>query len=63
MNIIEIVVTPKGQTHVGTKGIADAECWQAIRFLEEALGKRIDKQLTAEFYSNVSTREHNQQRT
>ena len=40
MKIIEIVVSPAGQTQVETKGFAGAECRQASEFLEQALGRR-----------------------
>ena len=38
--VIEIIVSPQGETRVETKGFAGNECQQASRFLEEALGKR-----------------------
>ena len=37
MTIIEIVVSPKGETRVETEGFAGSECQQASRFVEEAL--------------------------
>ena len=49
--IIEIVISPNGQTRVETKDFAGSECREASRFVEEALGKRVDEQLTAEFYA------------
>lgn len=48
--IIEIVVSPTGQTRVETKGFAGAECQAASRFLEQALGQCTGEQLTSEFY-------------
>ena len=63
MKIIEIVISPNGQTRVETKGFAGAECRDASKFIEQALGKQTGEQLTAEFHSGVSTREQNQQRT
>src|SRR6266850_1284097 len=35
--IIEVVVSPTGETTVQTKGYAGSDCLQASRFLEEAL--------------------------
>ena len=50
MKIIEITINPKGEAHVQTKGFAGADCQQASRFLEQALGQRKQEQLTAEFH-------------
>ena len=50
MKTIEILVTPTGQTTVETKGFAGAECRDAGRFIERALGKTSKERLTAEFY-------------
>lgn len=50
---IEILVSPKGETTVQTKGFAGQTCRDASRFLEEALGNRTDETLTAEFYSGT----------
>lgn len=47
---IEILVNPKGETTVTTKGFSGAACRDASRALEEALGQRIDERLTAEFH-------------
>lgn len=51
MKIIEITVTPNGKTTVETKGFAGAECQQASRLIEQALGQRSNEKLTDEFYS------------
>ena len=50
IKIIEIVVSPTGQTDVQTKGFASGECREASKFLEEALGQRVSESLTAEFH-------------
>jgi hypothetical protein len=47
---IEITVDPRGGTKVETKGFSGAECREASRFVEQALGARASEQLTAEFY-------------
>ena len=47
--IIEVVVSPQGETRLETKGFAGAGCQLASRFLEEALGVRQGEQLTHEF--------------
>ncbi|WP_417730845.1 DUF2997 domain-containing protein [Rosistilla oblonga] len=59
---IEIVVTPTGQTQVQTKGFTGSECRQASRFIEQALGKRTDEELTAEFHQQASQQQSYQQR-
>jgi hypothetical protein len=50
MKIIEIVVSPKGETQIETKGFTGSECREASRFLEQALGKNVHEQLTSEFH-------------
>jgi hypothetical protein len=53
--IIEVIVSPKGETKIETKGFVGNECRQASRFMEEALGARASEKLTAEFYQKQST--------
>lgn len=55
--IIEIVVSPTGEPRVETKGFAGAECLEASRFVEEALGQKSTDEKTAEFHSTESVRE------
>lgn len=50
LKLIEIIVSPTGQTDVQTKGFAGGECREASKFLEEALGQRVNETLTAEFH-------------
>ena len=50
MRIIEVTVSPKGETTVQTKGYAGADCLEASKWLEQALGVKINDQKTAEFY-------------
>ncbi len=52
--VIEVVVSPKGETKIETKGFFGGECRQASRFMEEALGVRASEKLTAEFYQQQS---------
>jgi len=49
--VIELTITPDGQTRVETKGFHGSECREASRLIEQALGRRTAEQLTAEFYS------------
>ena len=51
--IIEVVVSPSGQTTVQTKGYAGADCLQASRFLEQALGVVAADHMTTEFYQQT----------
>ena len=62
MKTIEILIDPKGETRLQTKGFAGSSCRDASRFIEQALGKRISEQLTAEFHQAQSVQETNQQR-
>ena len=62
MKIIEIVVSPNGQTQIETKGFTGSECRDASRFVEQALGKRTGEQLTAEFYEEASSQTQLEQR-
>ena len=62
--VIEVIVAKDGSTRVETKGFAGAECQQASRFLETALGRRLEERLTAEFYEARSQQnDHLQQET
>ncbi len=59
---IEIVVSPTGETKVETKGFAGAECRDASRFIERALGESTGEILTTEFHQRQSTKAEQQQR-
>jgi len=61
--IIEIIVSPTGETKIETKGFSGAECRDASKFIEEALGKCTNEKLTGEFYAENSVRQQNQQGT
>ena len=54
MKTIEIIVSPKGETTVTTKGFAGSSCREASKFLEQALGQRTGERLTNEFYAQQS---------
>ena len=53
--IIEVTVSPKGETSIQTKGYAGADCLQASKFLEQALGVVAKENKTGEFYSSTQT--------
>jgi hypothetical protein len=50
--IIEIIVSPKGETRLETKGFSGEECKEASKFVEDALGVAAGEQMTAEFHSS-----------
>ena len=53
MKTIEIIVSPKGETTVTTKGFAGSSCRDASKFVEQALGQRTGERLTGEFYQQA----------
>ena len=53
MRTIEIIVSPKGETSVQTKGFAGSSCREASKFIEQALGQHTSEQLTAEFHQQA----------
>ena len=55
--IIEVIVAPDGSSKIETKGFAGATCRDASRFIEQALGQRVDEQLTAEFHQIQPTQQ------
>ena len=60
---IEIIVSPNGNTTVMTKGFAGQSCRDASKFIEQALGQRVDEQLTSEFHQAQSVTQQQQQRS
>jgi len=52
--VIRVIVGPRGETRVETKGFSGGECREASRFLEQALGQPASEQLTPEFYQAQS---------
>ena len=59
--VIEVIVSPTGETKVETKGFAGAECCDASRFIEVALGQITSEQLTAEYHIRESSQEQQRQ--
>ena len=51
--IIEIIVSPKGETKLESKGFAGGSCQDATRAFEAALGKTTGESLTSEYYTEV----------
>ena len=61
VRIIEVTVSPQGETTVQTKGFVGAECLQASRWLEQALGIATGDVKTAEFYQQAVAEQQAQQ--
>ena len=61
MKTIEIIISTKGETSVQTKGFAGSSCRDASRFIEQALGQRLDEQLTAEFHQAIDVQQGQRQ--
>ena len=53
--IIEVTISPSGETSVQTKGYTGGACIQASQFLEQALGATTVDRKTAEFYEGQSS--------
>ena len=50
--VIEITISPTGETKVETKGFTGSECRDASKFMEQALGQRTSEQLSGEYYQD-----------
>ena len=53
MKVLEIIVSPKGETSIETKGFAGESCRDASKFIEEALGQPTNERLTGDFYQTL----------
>ncbi len=58
---IEIIVSPKGETTVTTRGFAGSSCRDASKFLEDTLGQRAGETLTGEFHQTEQTQQSQHQ--
>ena len=56
--VIEVIVSPTGETTVQTKGFTGGDCLQASKFLEQALGSKTAEQKTPEFYQSAQAEQH-----
>jgi hypothetical protein len=56
--IIEVIVSPQGETTLQTKGYTGSDCLQASKFIEQALGVVTHDQKTAEFYQTENAQQH-----
>jgi hypothetical protein len=59
--VIEVTVSPTGETTVQNKGYAGTDCLQASKFLEQALGVKTNEGLTSEFYEGLTQKLEAQQ--
>ena len=50
--IIEIIVSPQGETTVQTKGFTGADCLQASKWIEQALGIATTDNKSPEFFAS-----------
>ncbi len=50
--VIEVIVSPAGDTKIETKGFTGKNCRQASAALEQALGIKATERLTTEFYQS-----------
>jgi len=61
--IIEVTVSPTGETTIQTKGYTGGDCLQASRFLEQALGVVSADHRTSEFYQTTPAEQCQQTQT
>ena len=59
--VIEIVVNPRGEATVQTRGFTGGECREASKFVEQALGQKTAETLTAEYYQGQQAGQHLEQ--
>jgi Protein of unknown function (DUF2997). len=59
---IEVLISPKGEIKIQTKGFAGSSCQAASKFLEDALGAKLSDQPTAELYQTQPTTQQIQQK-
>lgn len=55
--IIEVTVSPTGETTIQTRGFAGGDCLQASKFLEQALGVAATDHKTAEYFQGQQTQQ------
>lgn len=54
MKVIELTVSPDGETRLETNGFQGSVCREASRFLESALGASMSETLKEEFHATES---------
>jgi Protein of unknown function (DUF2997) len=58
LKIIEVIVSPTGETRVETKGFTGNSCRDASKFIEQALGTPASETLKAEFHQAQTNSTH-----
>ena len=62
MKTIEIIISPKGETTLQTRGFAGTSCRDASKFIEQALGQQTGERLTTEFHqAETASHVHSQE--
>ena len=59
--VIEVIVSPKGEVTIQTRGYAGSDCVQASKFLEQALGVTTADHKTADYYQTQTAQQQVQQ--
>ncbi len=59
--VIEVTVSPQGETTIQTKGYSGTDCLKATKFLEQALGVTIGDRKTTEYHQTVPVQQQVQQ--
>ena len=57
--VIEITISPTGESRIETKGFRGSACQQASKFIERALGKKTGETLTAAFIATAESESQN----
>ena len=55
--IIQVTVSPKGETKIETTGFTGSSCQEASRALEKALGAKTSETLTGDYYATTNEQE------
>jgi hypothetical protein len=50
---IDIIIHPNGRVEVRVEGVKGEECTALTKALEEALGNKVDRELTPEYFEAV----------
>jgi hypothetical protein len=53
MRVIEVTVSPTGETQIQTKGYSGGACLKASQFLQDALGVVESDRRTAEYHQST----------
>ena len=51
MKSLEVIITPKGETKIETRGFQGPSCREASRALIQALGIQTEERVTGEFWA------------